>query len=72
MRKLKAPELLRTRSYMDGAWHAPEATFVVRNPSTGEEIAQVADASADDFSHVIAAAKTAQAAWAAPVRSALP
>lgn len=65
MRKLKDPELLRTRSYMDGAWHAPEATFVVRNPSTGEEIAQVADVSADDFSHVIAAAKTAQAAWAA-------
>ncbi|OQP84474.1 succinate-semialdehyde dehydrogenase (NADP(+)) [Rhizobium rhizosphaerae] len=65
MRQLKDPELLRTLSYMDGAWHAPEATFVVRNPSTGEEIAQVADVSADDFSHVIAAAKTAQAAWAA-------
>lgn len=65
MRKLKDPGLFRTRAYMDGAWQAPDATFAVRNPSTGEEIAQVADVSADDFDHVIAAAKTAQAAWAA-------
>jgi succinate-semialdehyde dehydrogenase/glutarate-semialdehyde dehydrogenase len=62
--------------YINGEWTAALSgkTFDVFNPATGEKIGTVADGSADDARHAIAAADIAFAGWAAQtayVRSAL-
>jgi betaine-aldehyde dehydrogenase len=55
----------KTQLYIDGAWRdaAGDATFETTNPSTGELLATVADASADDMRAAIGAANTAFRAW---------
>ena len=47
--KLNDPTLLRTDSYINGAWiQAPRnARFAVTNPATGETVAEVADLGAE-------------------------
>ncbi|MEI4473288.1 NAD-dependent succinate-semialdehyde dehydrogenase [Frigidibacter sp. MR17.24] len=64
---LKDPGLLVTRAYVGGAWTdaADGATFPVRNPARGDVIADVADLGRPEVARAIAAAETAQKAWAA-------
>ena len=64
---LNDPTLLRTDSYINGAWTAAPANkrFAVTNPATGETIAEVADLGAAETTTAIDAAVPAQKAWAA-------
>ncbi|RQR53154.1 NAD-dependent succinate-semialdehyde dehydrogenase [Burkholderia sp. Bp9125] len=62
-------EFLRTGHYIGGEWHEPrgadEPTYPVRNPATGETIAQVAKGGADAAQRAIDAAARAFPAWRA-------
>jgi len=62
---LSERSLLEPRAYVNGEWLAGAKTFAVTNPSTGEEIAQVADLTRADVAAAIDAAHAAQPAWAA-------
>ena len=57
--------LLRTTSYVDGAWESGEAREVlaVRNPATGAAIAEVRTANAADTRRAIEAAHRAFVVW---------
>ncbi|HEY1449092.1 MAG TPA: NAD-dependent succinate-semialdehyde dehydrogenase [Caulobacteraceae bacterium] len=73
---LSDPALLRADAYVGGVWRpaASGERFAVRNPATGEVLAEVADLGAEDARAAIEAAHGAQAAWAgltAKARSAL-
>ncbi|TCP60276.1 aldehyde dehydrogenase (NAD+) [Rhodovulum bhavnagarense] len=50
--------------HIDGAFTAPGATFDSRNPATGEVLALITQATADDVDTAIAAARKAQPKWA--------
>ena len=63
--KLNDPTLLKTDSYINGAWHGGSARFAVTNPATGDVIAEVADLGAAETTAAIDAAVPAQKAWAA-------
>ncbi|MDQ7728248.1 NAD-dependent succinate-semialdehyde dehydrogenase [Halomonas sp. SpR8] len=65
--QLKDPGLLKTRAYIDGQWVDGKqgARFEVINPATGEVVAQVANAGADDARMAIEAAHRALPAWRA-------
>jgi succinate-semialdehyde dehydrogenase/glutarate-semialdehyde dehydrogenase len=56
-----------TGLFIDGQWQPAEngATFAVEDPSTGKELARVADASPADGLRALDAAAKAQAGWAA-------
>jgi succinate-semialdehyde dehydrogenase / glutarate-semialdehyde dehydrogenase len=56
-----------TGLFIDGQWQSAEngATFAVEDPSTGKELARVADASPADGLRALDAAAKAQPAWAA-------
>ena len=64
---LNDPTLLRTDSYVNGAWTAAPGNrrFAVTNPATGETVAEVADLGAAETTAAIDAAVPAQKAWAA-------
>ena len=64
---LNDPTLLRTDSYVNGAWTAApgDRRFAVTNPATGETVADVADLGAAETIAAIDAAVPAQKAWAA-------
>jgi succinate-semialdehyde dehydrogenase/glutarate-semialdehyde dehydrogenase len=64
---LTDPELFRTRAYIDGAWVDADSgeTFEVRNPGTGELLAEVPRCGAAETRRAIEAAETAQVAWRA-------
>lgn len=64
---LKDSALLRTQMYIGGQWvnAASSQTFPVRNPATGEVLAQVADGGAAETEQAIAAAETAFPGWRA-------
>lgn len=53
------------RMSIDGDLHGANDTFEVFNPATGDVVAQAPNASRDQVEAAIAAAKTAQPAWAA-------
>src|SRR5690348_2690463 len=54
-----------TEMFVDGKWTGGSAgSFAVLNPSTGEEIASVPRAGADDVAAAVSAAATAQPGWA--------
>ena len=55
------------RHYIGGAWVAPQAGeyFAVQDPSSGAEIAQVAQGSATDVDAAVAAARAALPGWRA-------
>ena len=55
-----------TGLYIDGAWEAASggATLQVEDPSTGEHLCQVADATPEDGLRALAAADRAQQSWA--------
>ncbi|MFL9943560.1 NAD-dependent succinate-semialdehyde dehydrogenase [Paraburkholderia graminis] len=56
-------ELLRTGHYIGGEWCESAETYPVRNPATGEVIAQVAKGGAAETAQAIAAAERALSAW---------
>lgn len=60
-------ELPTREMFIDGAWRAASEgkTFATDNPTTGETIAQVADATSGDVTAAIDAATAAQPGWAA-------
>ena len=65
--KLNNPDLLRTRSYIDGKWvDAKDGShFAVDNPATGAQIASVANLGPTDAQAAIDAANRAFPAWRA-------
>ena len=65
--KLKDEALLRRQSYVDGDWRdaRTRARFPVRDPATGEMLAEVADFDAADARGAIEAASRALPAWRA-------
>lgn len=58
--------LLQTRAFINGEWCDADTqkVFAVRNPATGEIIAQVADLGVNETRRAITAAAQAQSAWA--------
>ncbi|QGZ65874.1 NAD-dependent succinate-semialdehyde dehydrogenase [Paraburkholderia acidisoli] len=58
-------DFLRTGHYIDGAWRTGAQTYAVRNPATGDVIAQVAKGGAEETREAIAAAERAFPAWRA-------
>ncbi|SAL09136.1 NAD-dependent succinate-semialdehyde dehydrogenase [Caballeronia telluris] len=57
--------LVRKGHYIDGAWIESKETYPVRNPATGEIIADVAKAGAQETRQAIDAAQKAFPAWRA-------
>lgn len=66
MINLRNSSLLRTQAFINGKWCDADThkTFAVKNPATGEVIAQVADLGIDETHKAIMAAAQAQHAWA--------
>jgi succinate-semialdehyde dehydrogenase/glutarate-semialdehyde dehydrogenase len=67
MLKLDNNALLRDLAYIDGEWRgaASGARFTVKNPATGEVIAEIADLSEEDVRQAIEAAHRAFPLWRA-------
>ena len=63
--QLHDPSLLKTQGFIDGRWVAGAATFAVRDPATGAELAQVADLLPVDTQRAIDAANAAFQTWKA-------
>ncbi len=63
MLKLTDESLLKSAAYVNGAWLPGGARFVVKNPSTGETLAQVADLGVDETRRAIEAGAAAFPAW---------
>ncbi len=63
--QLRDPSLLRTQAYVNGAWidAANGATYPIKNPATGEKLADVARCSTPETKTAIDAAAAAQVAW---------
>jgi succinate-semialdehyde dehydrogenase / glutarate-semialdehyde dehydrogenase len=55
--------LLRKEHYINGAWHKSAETYAVRNPATGDVIADVAKAGATETHQAIRAAEIAFPVW---------
>ncbi|KIC12040.1 succinate-semialdehyde dehydrogenase [Leisingera sp. ANG-M1] len=64
MLSLSRPDLLLSDAYLNGEWQARDARFAVKNPSTGEVLAEVADCTVEDAKGAISAAQVAQKDWA--------
>ena len=64
---LQDKALLRTAAFIDGEWVAADngATFAVKNPANGEQLADVADLGEAETGRAIAAAETAWPQWRA-------
>jgi len=58
-------EFLRTGHYINGEWYESANTYPVRNPATGEVIANVAKGGAQETAQAIGAAERAFPAWRA-------
>ncbi|HCS64497.1 MAG TPA: succinate-semialdehyde dehydrogenase (NADP(+)) [Cellvibrio sp.] len=63
---LHKSSLVQTRALIDGKWCAADTqkTFAVKNPATGEVVAQVADLGVNETRRAITAAARSQATWA--------
>lgn len=66
MLNLHKTSLLQTRAFINGEWCAADTqkTFAVKNPATGEIVAQVADLTVNETRRAITAAVQAQVPWA--------
>ncbi|MFM9865524.1 MAG: NAD-dependent succinate-semialdehyde dehydrogenase [Micropepsaceae bacterium] len=65
--RLKDPQLLRDKAYIDGEWASADsgATFDVTNPATGAVLARLPDMLEAETRRAIEAANAAWPAWAA-------
>jgi succinate-semialdehyde dehydrogenase/glutarate-semialdehyde dehydrogenase len=61
--QLRDPGLLRAQAHIDGAWTEAATTFAVRNPASGETLANVPDLGAAETRRAIEAANRAWPAW---------
>ncbi len=63
---MKLPDSVPTQLFIDGEWRdgSGGATFAVEDPATGDVLAQVADATAEDARAALDAAVAAQEDWA--------
>src|SRR5256885_9267801 len=52
-------------AFVAGEWRRPDRTFPVRNPATGEALAEVADCGADEARRALESAVAAFPAWKA-------
>lgn len=55
--------MLRTESYIDGAWIESESTYPVFNPATGDVLAEAANAGAKETEQALDAAGRAFSGW---------
>ncbi|MEO1480976.1 MAG: NAD-dependent succinate-semialdehyde dehydrogenase [Myxococcota bacterium] len=55
--------LLRTEAYINGAWTTADSRFSVRNPATGDVLAEVVDAGAELAERAVGAAESAFPVW---------
>jgi len=62
--RLADPSLVREQALVAGEWVDAAARIEVRNPSTGELLAEVADMALSDIRRAIVAADVAQRLWA--------
>ena len=62
---LNDPNLLRHQAYIDGGWCDADQgkSFPVKNPATGELLAQVPEMGATETRRAVAAAKAAWPEW---------
>jgi succinate-semialdehyde dehydrogenase/glutarate-semialdehyde dehydrogenase len=67
MNNISDRTLMRTQAYIGGRWAdaADGATFDVRDPASGDVVASVADAGAEDATAAVVSAKEAFPGWAA-------
>ena len=63
--QLKDASLLKTDSLIDGAWVSGSHRFAVRDPASGQHLADVANLGPADAERAIAAANTVWPAWRA-------
>ncbi|WP_067862806.1 NAD-dependent succinate-semialdehyde dehydrogenase [Neptuniibacter marinus] len=65
--QLNNSTLLQQQSFIDGQWcdASNGDVFVVKNPATGDVLAEVADLGADDTRRAITAAEAARSDWSA-------
>ncbi len=65
--KLLDPTLFRTNAHIDGAWISADsgATYAVRDPATGAELARIPRLGATETRRAVAAAAAAQPGWRA-------
>jgi succinate-semialdehyde dehydrogenase/glutarate-semialdehyde dehydrogenase len=61
---LNDPSLLETRAFIGGDWRENAKTFAVKNPATGDLVADVADMGPETMREAIDLAYAAQKAWA--------
>jgi len=63
--QLHAPELFRTQAFIAGTWVSADsgATVTIRNPATGNKLADVPDMGAAETRRAIAAADAALPSW---------
>ena len=57
--------LLKTENFWQGQWQGAPARFAVTNPATGEQLAEVADATPEQAGLAVQAALDAFASWSA-------
>ncbi|MPV50841.1 MULTISPECIES: NAD-dependent succinate-semialdehyde dehydrogenase [unclassified Pseudactinotalea] len=65
MTETEAIASVPTGLFIDGQWRETAATMPVEDPSTGEPLCEVADASPEEAAAALDAAAAAQAGWAA-------
>ncbi|RLJ68298.1 NAD-dependent succinate-semialdehyde dehydrogenase [Sulfurisoma sediminicola] len=63
--QLRDPGLLRERAFVAGIWTGAAAAYAVRNPASGEHLADVPDMGATEARRAIDAADAALPAWRA-------
>ena len=63
MLPLTDPSLLKSSAFVGGQWVRSAKRFAVKNPSTGETVAEIADLGAEDTRKAIEAASAAFPAW---------
>jgi succinate-semialdehyde dehydrogenase/glutarate-semialdehyde dehydrogenase len=65
--RLKDPQLLRDKAYIDGEWASADSgeTFEVTNPANGAVLARLPDMVETETRRAIEAANAAWPAWAA-------
>jgi succinate-semialdehyde dehydrogenase / glutarate-semialdehyde dehydrogenase len=63
--QLRDPSLLRDRAFVAGIWTGAAAAYAVRNPASGEHLADVPDMGAAEARRAIEAADAALPAWRA-------
>ncbi len=63
MKTLRKQDLVQRNSYVNGGWVGGPTTFAVKNPASGETVAEVADCTVDHAQDAVAAARQAFDSW---------